>query len=187
MHGQTSAGENQPKPPSTHRHHKPHYSQRAYLAVKYRTDLLFMLRNFSTADSSDKFTTAKPRVCCWTRAAGLRMPAGADAATERPLIDTYRRRAVEVAAVRVMTTDCVGVYVAYYVVAMYEWARRSTALDSRSRIVRPCVRRQSIGPSINLQIYLQIASLHRLPAWLPGCLALCWHAPIYYVLASRPT
>jgi len=34
------------------------------------------------------------------------MPAGADAATERPLIDTYRRRAVEVAAVRVMTTDC---------------------------------------------------------------------------------
>ena len=107
-HGQRSACEKQPKPPSTHKHHKPHYSQRAYLAVKYRTDLLLMLRNFSTADSSDKLTTAKPRVCCWTRAAGLRIPAGADAATERPLIDAYRRRAVEVAAVRVMTT--VGVW-----------------------------------------------------------------------------
>ena len=172
-HGQTSAGENQPKPPSTHRHHKPHYSQRAYLAVKYRTDLLFMLRNFSTADSSDKFTTAKPRVCSWTRAAGLRMPAGADAATERPLIDTYRRRAVEVAAVRVMTTDCVGVYVAYYVVAMYEWARRSTALDSRSRIVRPCVRRQStvhrsVHQFANLFANCIIASPACLAAWLPG-------------------
>mmetsp|Transcript_11005 Transcript_11005/g.18338 ORF Transcript_11005/g.18338 Transcript_11005/m.18338 type:complete len:84 (+) Transcript_11005:775-1026(+) len=80
-----------------------------------------MVRNFSTADSSDKLTTAKPRVCSLARAAGHRMPAGDDAyaAAERPLIDAYRRRAVEVAAVRVMLAlaHCyMYVDVAYYVV-----------------------------------------------------------------------
>lgn len=169
VHGQTSAGENQPKPPSTHRHHKPHYSQRAYLAVKYRTDLLFMLRNFSTADSSDKFTTAKPRVCCWTRAAGLRMPAGADAATERPLIDTYRRRAVEVAAVRVMTTDCVGVCI-----LRSSYVRVGTSIDGsrfsisyRPSVVRACVA-SAVHRSVHKFANCIIASPACLAAWLPG-------------------
>ena len=60
-------------------------SSNTHVAVKYKIDFELMARNFSTADPSDKLTTAKPRVCVLTR-----------------VVAAYRRRADEVAAVRVM-------------------------------------------------------------------------------------